>query len=184
MKKLILSAFVAVLSLTAVKAQEGIKVEATIGATIGDASEAFGINYGVGASYLYPVMDNFHVGGKVGLDIFNGKKLDAIIVDGVQVNSNLKAQNMTLIPITVSAQYDITEEFFGAADLGYALSLNNDYNGGFYFMPKAGWQNEYIQVFGYLKGVSSKIDKSVQDTAWSKNFNNAMGVGIGAAYKF
>ena len=85
MRKLILSAFVAVLGLTAVKAQEGFKVEATIGATIGDASEAFGINYGIGASYLYPVMDNFHVGGKVGLDIFNGKKLDAVIVDGVEV---------------------------------------------------------------------------------------------------
>lgn len=185
MKKLIFSAALAVIGLVSVNAQEGLKAELTIGATIGDASEAFGFNYGGAVSYLYPVMEKLHVGGKVGLDIFNGKNIDSVIINGEEVNSNLKAQNMTLIPITASAQYDFLDQFFGGVDLGYALSLNNDYDGGFYFMPKAGWQNEYFQVFGYLKGVSSKIDRNVTTgTTWSKDFNNTMGIGLGAAYKF
>ncbi len=180
MKKLIFSVALAVIGMVSINAQEGFKAEVTLGATIGDASDAFGINYGAAASYLVPVMDNLHVGGKVGLDIFNGKDIDVIGFD-----SNFKVKNMTLIPITASAQYDFAEQFFGGVDLGYALSLNNDYNGGFYFMPKAGWQNEYIQVFGYLKGMSSKIDKDLDPGSdLVKNFNNTMGIGIGAAYKF
>lgn len=184
MKKLFLSACLGLIGLVGVNAQEGLKAEATVGATIGDGADAFGINFGAAASYLYPVMENLHVGGKVGLDIFGGKKVDAVIIDGVAVNSNLKAQNMTLIPITASAQYDFMDQFFAGVDLGYAISLNNDYNGGFYFMPKGGWQNEFIQVFAYLKGISSKIDSDIPDTAFSKNFNNVMGIGVGAAYKF
>lgn len=176
MKKLLLSAILGLAGLVGVNAQEGFKAEVTVGATIGDASDAFGINYGAAASYLYPVMEGLHVGGKVGLDVFSGKDI---------MNTNVKLKNMTLIPITASAQYDITEQFFAGVDLGYALSLNNDYNGGFYFMPKGGWQNEYIQVFAYLKGISSKIDSGLgQFETVDSRFNNTMGLGIGAAYKF
>lgn len=178
MKKVILSAALAMIGFGFTNAQEGIKGEVTIGATVGDASDVFGINYGAAVSYLYPVMDNLHVGGKVGLDIFNGKDIDVIGLD-----SNFKVKNMTIIPITASAQYDFMDQFFGAADLGFALSLNDDYKGGFYFMPKAGWQNDFIQVFGYLKGISSKIDKD-PGSELVKGFNNTMGIGIGGAYKF
>lgn len=168
---------VAVCGLTMANAQEGIKAEVTVGATIGDAADVFGINYGAAASYLYPVMDNLHVGGKVGIDIFSGKD--------VGMGSNFKAKNMTLIPITASAQFDFADQFFAGADLGYALSLNNDYNGGFYFMPKGGWQNDEFQVFAYLKGLSSKIDRDLDTGNELVNgFSNTMGIGIGAAYKF
>lgn len=176
MKKLVLSMMVAVLGLGMANAQEGLKAGAHIGATVGDASEVFGLNFGAEVAYLYPVMDNFHVGGTIGLDIFSGKDIP---------NSNLKSKNLTLIPIAVSAQYDFLEQFFGAADLGYALSLNNDYNGGFYFMPKAGWQNEDFQAFVFLKGISSKIDGDLDlgdDTV--RGFSNTMAIGIGGAYKF
>jgi hypothetical protein len=176
MKKLFLSACLGLIGLVGVNAQEGLKAEVTVGATIGDASDVFGINYGAAASYLYPVMEDLHVGAKVGLDIFSGKDI---------MNTNVKLKNMTLIPITASAQYDIMDQFFAGVDLGYALSLNNDYNGGFYFMPKGGWQNEFIQVFAYLKGISSKIDKGLNPVNdIDPKFNNTMGLGVGFAYKF
>lgn len=176
MKKLIFSAALAVIGLVSVNAQEGLKASGHIGATIGDAADVFGLNFGADVSYLYPVMENFHVGGKIGFDIFSGKDIP---------DSNSKYKGLTLIPIAASAQYDFTEQFFAGADLGYALSLNNDYNGGFYFMPKGGWQNEYFQVFGFLKGISSKIDRDLDladETV--RGFSNAMAIGVGAAYKF
>lgn len=175
MKKLILSAMLGLLSLTPANAQE-MKVSAQVGATIGDASEVFGLNYGADFTYLFEIFEGFSVGGKAGIDIYSGKEW---------MNSNVKFTDLTLIPITASAQYNFTPDFFAAADLGYALSLNNDYDGGFYFMPKGGWQNEYIQVYGYLKGISSKIDGglNIADNTVGA-FNNTMAIGAGFAYKF
>ncbi|SMC79002.1 hypothetical protein [Moheibacter sediminis] len=176
MKKLVLSMMVAVLGLTTANAQEGLKASAHIGAVVGDATEVFGFNIGADATYLYPVMDNLHIGGKVGLEMFSGKSIP---------DSNAKYKGLTLIPVTVSAQFDITEEFFAAADLGYALSINNDYDGGFYFMPKGGWQNDDFQIFAFLKGISSKIDRKLDlGETTVRGFSNTMAIGIGGAYKF
>lgn len=176
MKKLILSTLLALVGFVYINAQDGFRIGAQIGPTVGDAADVFGVNYGADLFYMVEVIDRLSVGGKVGIDVFSGKDI---------ANSNSKLKNMTLIPIAASGQFDFTDQFFGAADVGFALSLNNDYNGGFYFMPKGGWQNEHFQVFGFLKAISSKIDHDLDlGSSTVYGFSNALSVGIGGAYKF
>lgn len=172
MKKIILTAVIAVAGLISAHAQEGFKVGAHIGVPVGDATDYFGINFGAEASYLYPVMENLHVGGIAGLDIYSGKEI---------TGTGTKLKNLTLLPIAASVQYDFTEQFFGAADVGYAFSLNKDYNGGFYFQPKGGWQNEMFQAFLFVKVISSEVDVA---SPLYGNYSAVTTLGVGGAYKF
>jgi len=171
MRRLILSAFVAVMGLMTANAQEGFKAGAHIGMPVGDATDYFGVNFGAEASYLYPVMENLHVGGTAGLDIYSGKEI---------TGTGTKLKNLTLFPVAASAQYDFMDQFFAGVDLGYAFSLTKDYNGGFYFQPKGGWQNEYFQAFIFLKSISSSIDV----TPYYSNYSSITTIGVGGAYKF
>ena len=172
MKKLILSATMAMMGLMTANAQEGFKVGAHVGIPVGDVTDYLGVNFGAEASYLYPVMENLHVGGTAGLDIFTGKDEPGTIY---------KTKNLTILPIAASAQYDFLEQFFCAVDLGYALSLSKGYDGGFYFQPKAGWQNEDFQAFVFVKSFGSGIDA---DEVPHRNFSGITTVGVGGAYKF
>lgn len=172
MKKLILSAMLAVAGLMTANAQEGLKAGAHIGIPMGDSTDYLGVNFGAEVSYLYPVMENLHVGGIAGVDIFTGKDEPGTIY---------KTKNLTVLPIAASAQYDFLEQFFGAVDIGYALSLSKGYNGGFYFQPKAGWQNEYFQAFLFIKSFGSGIDaKEIPH----RDFSAITTIGVGGAYKF
>src|SRR5690625_2772504 len=87
------------------------------GAPIGNASDFFNFNYGANVSYLYPVMDGIHVGGKVGLDFYSGKNVP---------NTMYKMKGMRLLSLSASGQYDFTDQFYAGGDLGFALSLNNN----------------------------------------------------------
>ncbi len=171
MKKLILSAFVAMMGLMTANAQEGLKAGAHIGVPVGDASDYYGVNFGAEVSYLYPVMENLHVGGTAGIDLFSGKEI---------TDTGTKFKGLTLLPIAASAQYDFLEQFFAGIDLGYALSLSKDFNGGFFFQPKGGWQNEYFQAFVFIKAISAGLDV---DPIYS-DFSSLTTIGVGAAYKF
>src|SRR5690606_11471546 len=178
MKKIILTAVIAVAGLISAHAQEGFKVGAHIGVPVGDATDYFGINFGAEASYLYPVMENLHVGGTVGIDIFSGKS---------EPHSIYKNENNTLVPLMISGQYDFLDQFFAGIDLGYAFSLNDVYKGGFVFQPKGGWQNDMFQAFVFVKGISSEIDEDdiiVPAGTEFKNYSNLMVIGVGGAYKF
>ena len=172
MKKLIFTAALAVLGLGSVNAQEGLKAGAHIGVPVGDATDYFGVNFGAEVSYLYPVMESLHIGGIAGVELFPGKEI---------TGTGTKLKGLTLVPIAASAQYDFMEQFFGAVDLGYAFSLNKDYNGGFYFQPKGGWQNEYFQAFAFVKIISSEVD--VPSPVYS-NYSAITTIGVGGAYKF
>lgn len=172
MKKIFLSACLGLIGLVAVNAQEGLKAGAHIGAPFGDVTDYLGVNFGADVSYLYPVMENLHVGGIVGLDLFVGKDIPGQIE---------KYKGLTIVPVAASVQYDFLEQFFGGVDLGYALSLSKGYDGGFYFQPKGGWQNEFFQVFAYLKSFGSGIDANEIP---NRNFSGITTLGVGAAYKF
>lgn len=172
MRKLILSAALAVMSLASLNAQEGLKAGAHIGVPVGDATDYLGVNFGAEVSYLYPIMENLHVGGIAGLDIFTGKDEPGTIY---------KKKSLTVLPIAASAQYDFLDQFFAGVDLGYAFSLSKGYDGGFYFQPKGGWQNEYFQAFVFIKTFGSGIDATEIP---HRNFSGITTIGVGGAYKF
>lgn len=172
MKKLILTLIVTTIGLGSVNAQDGLKGGAYFGMPLGKSANTFSLNYGAFATYYYPVFENFYAGGVAGIDFFSGKNISG---------TNLKSKGYTVLPIGASGLYSLYDQFFVSLDLGYALSLSRYYTGGFFFQPKAGWQNEDIQIFTYFKSTSSKLYFSGTS---SKNFGNIVSIGIGGAYKF
>lgn len=171
MKKLLSATICLLIGLTSVNAQEGLTGGAYLGVPSGNSTDYFGMNYGVNASYRYPVFDNLLLGGTAGLDFFAGKDI---------AGTNTKNKGLALLPIGVSGQFNLNEQFFAGLDLGFALSLSKDYTGGFFFQPKGGWQNEFVQVYAFIKNISSELD-----TATSfKSFNSITSIGVGGAYKF
>ncbi|MFA5620975.1 MAG: hypothetical protein WDA08_11785 [Weeksellaceae bacterium] len=171
MKKLFLSVFAMILGLGAVKAQEGLMAGGHVGFPVGNASEYFGFNIGADVYYYFDIMPDLRLGGMAGLDMYNGKDIP---------NSGTKIKGLTLMPIALSGQYEVTPEFFAGLDVGIALSLSKDYKGGFLVQPKGGWQNEYFQAFVFFKSISSSHDVAPV----FKSFSSITTIGIGGAYKF
>lgn len=172
MKKQFLALAFAAIALVNVQAQDGIKASAYVGAPVGNASDFFSFHIGADIAYFYPVMDNLGIGGKIGLDLFSGKDIS---------NTNQKNKGATYIPIAATAQYNITDDIFAGADIGFALSLSDSYKGGFYFLPKAGWQNDTYQIFAFGKSITSDVKKPTSNV---NDFSTITTIGIGAAYKF
>lgn len=171
MKKWFFCLCLVLTGLATIHAQEGLKGGGYIGVPTGNATDYFGLNYGVSASYHYPVFENLHLGAVAGLDFFSGKDISG---------TNTKNKGLALVPIGVSGQFNLSSQFFAMVDLGFAMSLSKDYKGGFFFQPKGGYQDEYFQVFFFIKNISSELDRATD----FKNFNSITSFGVGGAYKF
>src|SRR5690625_5892125 len=101
MKKLIFSTLLTAMSVFTLNAQEGLLGGGHFGAPIGNASDFFNFNYGANVSYLYPVMDGIHVGGKVGLDFYSGKNVH---------NTMYKMNLMSLLSFIAYSAYDLLDQ--------------------------------------------------------------------------
>lgn len=157
MRKIILSVL-AVFAFGAAQAQDGgFKAGVHLGLPIGDISDFSSFNGGVDLAYMWSVADSFNAGLTTGYTYFSGK-------DGFG--------NLGFIPVAASGQYSFSDNFFGGADLGYAVYAGDgDGDGGFYYQPKVGYQTEKFEIYASYKGISA--DGSTIST-----------VGLGFNYKF
>ncbi|MRX67743.1 hypothetical protein SAMN06265349_105116 [Flavobacterium resistens] len=154
MKKIILSA-VAVMAFSFANAQEGhFKIGAHVGIPLGDAGDAYSVNLGADAAYLWNVSDKFSAGATTGYTTFIGKSQHYDF--GMGLSGDLTAPNAGFIPIAGTAQYSLTENLFVGGDLGYAIYAGSgDADGGFLYQPKFGYQNPKIELFLAYKSISN-----------------------------
>lgn len=159
-----LTAVIAVISLTGLKAQStGFEAGAFIGFPMGDFKESTSINFGITAAYYWTVAENFQAGVMTGYDYWTAKEFEIM---GVKY----KPDGMGFIPVTASAKYDFGG-FFGGADLGYAVGVSKDNDGGFYYRPRLGYNAATFDAYAFYKGIS-------------KNGATASSIGLGFDYKF
>ncbi len=146
----------------------GLKAGAYFGFPIADASDVSSFNLGLDISYLFfePV-NNLKIGVTTGYSHYFGKDVD---IPGVHYK--VKRKDFGFIPLAVTGEYKFAGQFFAGLDLGVAIATNNDYDTGFYYRPKVGWDQEFFQLFIYGTGIS----QSGSDLFGS--------VGVGGAYKF
>lgn len=177
MKKIFLVGALALFG--AMNAQTGLKIGAHVGLPVGDASKVSTFNVGADVSYLYPVTEQFRVGATTGYSHFFGKEVKTpssvsalgITIDGLPQVSVKKSLDYGIIPVAASAEYDIAENFFLGADLGYAVSTIKDAEGAFYYQPKVGYKLSNVDLTLSYKGMSQKEV-------------NLGTVSLGAAYRF
>lgn len=164
MKKIILTISVLVFAFQFGTAQdEQITVGAHVGIPTGDASDLTTLNVGVDASYYFlkDVGEGMDIGLSTGYSMFMG---DEVEVPGFGTQ---EVDDYSFIPIAASARFGLGKSFFAVADLGYALGVSDNADGGFYYQPKLGYRINSLELSAYYKGISDEVSIG------------AFGVGIG-----
>lgn len=162
MRKVIV-VLVAVLAFSFAQAQDsGIKLGIHLGLPVGDADDFTSLAMGGDLAYMFDVSEAFKVGPSVGYLHYSGKKYHGH-----------KRDNLGFIPIAASAKYSIVENIFIGADLGYAVGISpSELDGGFYYLPKVGYQIDLFEVYVGYRGISNKIEsESYNISSVSLGFN-------------
>lgn len=192
MKKLLLSAAIAVLGLVNTNAQAtGFEAGAYVGFPSGDASDGTSLNLGINVAYLWNVSESFKAGVTAGYDLWMAKEVDGV-----------KGDNVSYIPVAATAKYSFGQ-FFVGLDLGYAVGMTSSESsydmggvtvtseakskGGFLYQPKFGYSGASFDVYGFYKGISDKMEATVEGGGFSTSVSenaNISSFGVGFAYKF
>ncbi len=195
MKKLMLSALLAVFAFSGLKAQSsGFETEVFIGFPMGDKEikDAVSLNIGINAGYYWEVSESFKLGAILGYDYLIGKKDEG------------EKHNLSYLPIAASGKFFI-DQFFIGLDLGYAIGVSSDYSigyeegdgviissdvkykGGFMFRPRIGFTTASFDVFAFYKSINNKteVSGSFLGESFSVSDKNSIGtMGVGFVYKF
>lgn len=152
MKKIILSA-VAVMAFGFANAQDAqFKIGVHAGLPMGDIKDGYSVNLGVDGAYLWNVADQFKAGVTTGYTTYLGKT-ETIDLGGFGT-MELKNEAIGFIPVAGTAQYSLTDNLFIGADLGYAILVQGEGDGGVLYQPKIGYQTEKIELYAGYKGIS------------------------------
>ena len=123
------------------------------------------------------------------MDHFFGKEYD--FYNGID-NTSRDGDGATFIPIAASAKFNFTDRFFAGLDLGYAIAISNDTNGGLYVRPRVGMSLPMVDVYLFYKGINSVYssgywtdwdDEDWDASNWDDNLYLGT-LGLGAAFRF
>lgn len=168
-KVLFILTVIAILGFQPAIAQEGgLKLGANLGLPVGDADDFTTFNVGVDVAYLFDATESFKAGPLVGYTHFFGE--NAVDLGFGEVDF----EDVQFVPVAASGRYYFAENFFGGADLGYAINIsdtNGESDGGFYYRPKVGYSFGMANLQLSFQGIA------VDDTTFSS-------VNVGAEFEF
>ncbi len=195
MKKILVLAAIAVFSLTSVNAQDGVdkvidqaknggfKVGANIGLPLSTAGDLASFNVGADVAYLFEVIPNLEVGLLVGYTHFFGDGIYTYEFEDTIFIANY--EDTSFVPISSTARYYFADrKFFGGLDLGYAVNVSGEADGGFYYRPKFGFNLGMITLIASYQGISGGVNYStsgVTNVVTGSGFNS---FNVGAEFSF
>jgi hypothetical protein len=140
MKKIIFMT-AAVFAFGFVNAQDGgFKLGAHLGLPLGDIKDVSSLNIGADVGYVWKLVDSFDAGIATGYTSYLGK-------DGFDA--------VGFVPIAATGQYNLAQNWFLGADLGYGIYVGNGSgDGGFYYQPKVGYKVNKVELYLGYKGIS------------------------------
>lgn len=161
MKKLLVAITIVIAGFTA-NAQGKFGLGANVGIPLGDTNKYTKFMFSVETNYLFEVTDNFKVGPSVSYLYFLGKSADDYAKEafgdaytkakeearklGIKTDLSKfggdklsESLSFSILPIAAAARFNPTEQFVLGADLGYAVGLEKDKEGSFYYRPVVGY---------------------------------------------
>ena len=152
MKKVLLVAFVAIMGVSTINAQEGVlNGGVNVGIPTGDANDFYGAALGAELNYMFPVADGFTLGPSVQYSHFFGKDIDTAL-------GTVEVSDASYLPISGAARFNVSEKFVVGANLGYAVGLSEDLDGGFYYRPVVGYKiGDTTQLNISYSGISNDV---------------------------
>ncbi|TYB72617.1 outer membrane beta-barrel protein [Bizionia gelidisalsuginis] len=169
MKKIILCAAVAVFGFLSVSAQGQFKVGANIGLPVGDFSDFYSLSAGLDVAYLVDVSDQFKVGAATGFMNVFGEDLETTFGE---FTVTAEAEDAQFVPLAAAARFMASDNFYVGADLGYAIAVDSEGEGGLYYRPRVGYN------FTEMIGVNLSY------TGISNDGNSLNSVGLGVELSF
>ncbi|HLU81255.1 MAG TPA: hypothetical protein VK010_04205 [Flavobacteriaceae bacterium] len=164
MKKTVSIIAFVLLSVVGANAQ-GFKIGVHVGYPIGDAADLYSVQAGADVAYTWEVSDSFYAGVTTGYGIFLGTDLDTAI-------GTMEIPNFSFVPIAATAAYGFGENWFGGADIGYAVNAGEgSSSGGILYQPKFGYKGESLEAYAFYKSMS------IESVSISS-------VGAGVAWRF
>lgn len=144
MKKLFLLPIFAIFAITTVNAQE-FNAGLNVGLPLGDIEDAYTLNIGVEANYLWNVSEEFDAGISAGYSHYLGDSI-----------GGFDFEDAGFLPIAAAGRFNLSEDFTIGTDLGYAIGISPSGNdGGFYYAPKVQYGvSESLDIVLAYKGVS------------------------------
>lgn len=125
MKKLLLAGFLTLFSISPFFGQVNLNVGVHAGIPMGDIEDFSSFEGGVDLAYRFTFVDIVEVGPLVGYSHFFGK-------DGFD--------DFNYIPIAASGRLGLPQSFFAGFDIGYAIALEENADGGLYYRPQLGYR--------------------------------------------
>lgn len=152
MKKLMIVAFMAIMSVSNANAQEGVLNGGfNLGLPTGDSNDFYGFTLGAELNYMFPIAEGFTLGPSVQYSHFFGKEIDVI------GGGKLDVSDASFLPISGAARFNVSEKFVVGANIGYALGLNDGNDGGFYYRPVVGYKiGDTTQLNLTYSGISNE----------------------------
>ncbi|WP_452224712.1 outer membrane beta-barrel protein [Lacinutrix chionoecetis] len=169
MKKLFLTAAIAVCALLSVNAQDGMfKVGVNAGLPVGDFSDFYSLSAGLDVAYLFPVSDDIYLGAATGFMNVFGEDLESTFGT---TTVTVEAEDAQFIPVAAAVRFNVSEEFYLGADAGYAISAGEG-EGGIYYRPRVGYS------------FSEKVGANLSYTGISNDGASLNTVGLGIEFTF
>ncbi len=126
---------------------QDIKLGLNAGLPLGDAKDITSVNLSIDASYLFEVADMVYVGPLVNFSHFSAKEYQGV-----------KGKDIQHLPVAASGRinFGLERAVFLGADLGYAVGISKDTDGGFYYRPKLGYDFGNVAAILSYTGIEDK----------------------------
>lgn len=138
MKRLLLLFLMIAAGISSSYSQGDLRLGVNAGIPVGDAADVSSFNAGVDVTYLMGFGDTFQVGPMLGYSHFFGED---------------DFDDFQFLPIAASSRFGLAGLELGL-DLGYALGISDDLDGGFYYRPKIGFSLLNFGLIGSYTGIS------------------------------
>lgn len=124
MKKLLFAGVIAIISLSPSFGQNNFSIGGHVGIPVGDIEDVSSFEAGVDLAYRFAFVEIVEVGPLVGYTHFFGEN------DFIDYN---------YIPLAASGRLSLPSSFFAGFDIGYALALKDEADGGLFYRPQLGY---------------------------------------------
>lgn len=160
----------ALLCFTSLKAQSHFEIGVIFGTTVNEVYGSRSGNIGGGVAYYFQPVENLYVGPLALFDHFASN--DEYGIDA------------SFLDIAASAKYNFIPALFGGLDLGYAVALEEGYNGGFMVRPRFGWSTRLTDLYISYKGILATQDYYADSNLNFSAVNSLSSVTLGLNFKF
>ncbi|WP_430409596.1 outer membrane beta-barrel protein [Kordia sp.] len=166
MKKIILGV-VAIFAFAFTSNAQEFKVGLNGALPIGDAGDFYTFSVGLDAAYLWNVSEKFDAGIATGFTNAFGDEQSVTIAG---ITATAEVEDAQFIPIAGAARFNVSNDFYIGADVGYAIGINDGNDGGFYYRPRIGYN------------VSDKVNLNLSYTGVSLDGGSFDTIGLGVEF--